>query len=188
MVIEQVQLADIEDAAYVPPGSAIVGRQVGNIMWRSPEAHAEGRVNKPSDIWSFGVVVSLISQSLERIFSDAVGQCVYAILKRLIFAVDKEELANGIEPLAVVLEHQISYFADGKGLDALMMHLGDSPWRQIFSAVLDGFDAANPRKPFSLWKNVDADFKDLIGGLMNFDPAQRLTAHEALAHRWFADI
>jgi hypothetical protein len=58
MVIKQVQLADIEDAAYVPPGSDIVGKQVGNWMWRSPEAHAQGRVNKPSDIFSFGVIVS----------------------------------------------------------------------------------------------------------------------------------
>ena len=59
MVIEQVQLADIEDATYVPPGSDIVGKQVGNWMWCSPEAHAQGRVNKPSDIFSFGVTVSL---------------------------------------------------------------------------------------------------------------------------------
>jgi hypothetical protein len=58
MVIEQVQLADIEDAAYVPPGYDIVGKQVGNWMWRSPEGHARGRINKPSDIFSFGVVVS----------------------------------------------------------------------------------------------------------------------------------
>jgi len=58
IVIEQVQLADIEDAAYVPPGCDIVGKQVGNCLWRSPEAHTQGRVNKPSDILSFGVVVS----------------------------------------------------------------------------------------------------------------------------------
>lgn len=58
VVIEQVQLADIEDAAYVPPGSDIIGKQVGNWIWRSPEAHAQGRVNKYSDIFSFGVVVS----------------------------------------------------------------------------------------------------------------------------------
>ena len=55
--IHQVQIADIEDAAYVPDHSAIVGRQVGNWMWRSPEAHASGLVHKPSDIFSFGVVV-----------------------------------------------------------------------------------------------------------------------------------
>jgi serine/threonine protein kinase len=57
--IQQVQIADIEDAAYVPDNCAIVGRQVGNWMWRSPEAHASAQVHKPSDIFSFGIVVSL---------------------------------------------------------------------------------------------------------------------------------
>jgi serine/threonine protein kinase len=55
--VRQVQIADIEDAAYVPDHSAIVGRQVGNWMWRSPEAHASGQVHQSSDIFSFGVVV-----------------------------------------------------------------------------------------------------------------------------------
>lgn len=59
--VGQVQVADIEDAAYVPDHSAIVGRQVGNWMWRSPEAHASGPVHKPSDMFSFGVVVSFFS-------------------------------------------------------------------------------------------------------------------------------
>ena len=56
-VIHQVQIADIDDAAYVPEGKAIVGRQMGNWMWRSPEAHAPARVQEPSDIFSFGIVV-----------------------------------------------------------------------------------------------------------------------------------
>jgi len=65
--IRQVLIADIEDAAYVPDHSAIVGRQVGNWMWRSPEAHASGYVHKPSDIFSFGVVVSVVpSNSVHR--------------------------------------------------------------------------------------------------------------------------
>ncbi len=58
--VRQIQIADIEDAAYVPDDCAIVGRQVGNWMWRSPEAHAAGQVHKPSDIFSFGVVVSFV--------------------------------------------------------------------------------------------------------------------------------
>ncbi len=56
-VVEQVQLADLEDSAHVPPDCDIVGKQAGNWMWRSPEAHASGPVNKPSDMFSFGVVV-----------------------------------------------------------------------------------------------------------------------------------
>ena len=58
--VRQVQIADLEDAAYVPDNCAIIGRQVGNWMWRSPEAHSSGQVQKPSDIFSFGVVVSLV--------------------------------------------------------------------------------------------------------------------------------
>ena len=56
-IIHKVQLGDLEDSAHVPPGSSIRGRQVGNQNWRSPEAHAEGRVNTPSDMFSFGIVV-----------------------------------------------------------------------------------------------------------------------------------
>jgi hypothetical protein len=59
MVIEHANLADLEDATYVPPGSDNVDKQVGNLMLRSQEAHPQGRVNKPSDIFSFGVVVSI---------------------------------------------------------------------------------------------------------------------------------
>lgn len=58
MEISQVQLADLEDSAHVPPDCDIVGKQAGNWMWRSPEAHASGPVNKPSDMFSFGIVVS----------------------------------------------------------------------------------------------------------------------------------
>ncbi|KAF2803431.1 uncharacterized protein BDZ99DRAFT_526780 [Mytilinidion resinicola] len=44
VVVEQVQVADVEDAAYVPDDCVIEGRQIGNYMWRSPEAHASGQV------------------------------------------------------------------------------------------------------------------------------------------------
>lgn len=61
ILIKRVQLGDLEDAAYIPPGSAMIGKQAGNSMWRSPEAHAKSPVNKPSDIFSFALVVSLDS-------------------------------------------------------------------------------------------------------------------------------
>lgn len=110
------------------------------------------------------------------------------MLKKVIFAVSEEELGEGEEKLAVVLERQISYFADLDGLNGLLKHLGESPWCEIFKVIRDGFNKDNPRKPVSLWTGIDADFKDLIGGLTNFDPAKSLTAHEALAHRWFREI
>jgi serine/threonine protein kinase len=58
VTVEQVQIADLEDAAYVPNDSVIRGRQVGNWMWRSPEAHVSAEVHTPSDMFSFGLVVS----------------------------------------------------------------------------------------------------------------------------------
>ncbi|RMD42378.1 hypothetical protein DV735_g2739, partial [Chaetothyriales sp. CBS 134920] len=165
--VEHVQIADLEDAAYVPDDCAIVGRQAGNWMWRSPEAHASGQVQKPSDIFSFGVV------------------CIYAVTKTVIFAVDEEELKEGEDKLAVVLERQLSYFADGiDDLEGLLQYLGDdSPWVRIFTIIAEGFGEDFPRRPFSLWRGVDPDFKDLVGKMTNIDPRRRITAHEALGHR-----
>jgi hypothetical protein len=53
-------------------------------------------------------------------------ECIYVITKEVIFAVKKEDLGEGEEPLAVILKRQISYFADKKGLNQLLKHLGDS--------------------------------------------------------------
>lgn len=64
IIVERVQLADLEDAAHIPPGSHMIGKQAGNWMWRSPEAHARGPVNKPSDIFSFALVVSFYAHKL----------------------------------------------------------------------------------------------------------------------------
>ena len=119
-----------------------------------------------------------------------VPQCVFAVTKRVIFAVDKDELEEGVEVLAIVLERQVSYFSDDDGFNGLMKHLGDSPWCEIFRVTHDGFSETQPRRPVSKWEgdDIDADFRDLISGLTNFDPAKRITAHEALPHRWFADV
>jgi len=54
--IDGVSLSDTEDAARVNNGEAIFC-QVGNVLWRSPEAQTGTRVGKASDVWSFGVTV-----------------------------------------------------------------------------------------------------------------------------------
>jgi serine/threonine protein kinase len=59
VIVGRVQLCDLEDAAYIAPWFHIVGKQAGNWMWRSPEAHARGPVDKLSDIFSFALVVSV---------------------------------------------------------------------------------------------------------------------------------
>ena len=117
-------------------------------------------------------------------------QCIYAVLQKVIFAVAEDGLENedAGEIHTEILKRQISYFADEDGLNALLENLDDSYFGRVFWGLGAGVNEKNPRKPFSRWENVDADFGDLIGGLTNFDPAKRLTAHQALAHRWFADV
>lgn len=52
----------------------------------------------------------------------------------------------------------------------------------------DGFNKDNLRRLFSLWKGVNEDFKNLIYAITNFDPEKRITAREALVHKWFESV
>jgi len=60
-IVEQVQIIDLENAAYLPKFRCIKRMLAGNDDWRSPEAHFKGQLNKPTDIFSFGIVVSALS-------------------------------------------------------------------------------------------------------------------------------
>jgi serine/threonine protein kinase len=101
--------------------------------------------------------------------------------------VAKEELGEGEDKLAIVIERQLSYFSDWESLQGLRQHLGDSSWTQIFDMIALSFGEENPRAPLALWKDIDPEFKDLVGKLTTVDPKRRITAHEALSHRWFTD-
>jgi hypothetical protein len=57
--IKQVQIIDLENAAYLSKGRCIKGMLPGNDSWRSPEGHFKGELNKPADIFSFAAVVGL---------------------------------------------------------------------------------------------------------------------------------
>ncbi|KAF3492029.1 uncharacterized protein GIQ15_01546 [Arthroderma uncinatum] len=171
VTIKRVQLADIEDSAIVPPDCDILGKAVGNWMWRSPEAHVNARVNTPSDMFSFGIV------------------CICAVLKHVILAVDAKTLPEGVEVQAIVLQRQLSYFSNSDSTTAFLKHICDeSPWRKVIDVLWNGFDETTPREPFALWKDVDPVFKDLIAGLTDLDPKKRLTAQGALDHPWFKGI
>ena len=58
------------------------------------------------------------------------------MIKRVIFAVDDQELAPEGELLAVVLERQISHFADDDRLNGLLRHLAEkNPCCQGFEVL-----------------------------------------------------
>lgn len=56
--IGKVLITDLEDAVKLGPGRVLQGAVLGNFMWRSPEAHAKGPMELPSDMFAFGIVVS----------------------------------------------------------------------------------------------------------------------------------
>ncbi|KAH3916541.1 hypothetical protein HBH56_060020 [Parastagonospora nodorum] len=175
VVIEKVQISDLENAAYLPKPRCIKGMLAGNDNWRSPEGHFKGELNKPSDLYSFGLV------------------CIYAILGRVILGPDddfKLHESKGALPAFIRLQRQISYFGDKEGLNGLMKHVGDEETKCEVLGMLWEERAADciPYVPFSEWPDVDSTFKDLIRGLNNLDPSQRLTARQALEHPWFNGI
>ncbi len=64
-MLEKIQLTDLDNAVYLPNGRYIKGIAAGNENWRSPEAFFRGKVSKPTDIFSFGIVVSAHVQSFD---------------------------------------------------------------------------------------------------------------------------
>ena len=70
----------------------------------------------------------------------------------------------------------------------MLRYLGDSPWAQIFTVIAEGFNEEFPREPFTLWKGIEPEFRDLVSRMTNVDPERRITAQEALLHPWFSDV
>ncbi|KAI5373356.1 hypothetical protein J4E82_008001 [Alternaria postmessia] len=175
VVVEQVQISDLENAAYLPKPRCIKGMLAGNDDWRCPEGHLKGELNKPSDSYSFGLV------------------CIYAVLGRVILGRDDDfrlHVSKGALPALIRLQRQISYFGDKEGLNGLMKHVGDEEVNFEVLEMLWEERAADyiPYVPFSEWTGVDLAFKDLIRGLNNLDPSRRLTACQTLDHPWFEGV
>ncbi|EUC45298.1 hypothetical protein COCMIDRAFT_5499 [Bipolaris oryzae ATCC 44560] len=175
ILVKKVQVNDFENAGYIPKPRCVKGMLAGNNNWRSPEANFRGTLNKPTDLFSFGLV------------------CIYAILGRIILGCDADfefHESKGIPPICIRLPRQITYFGDQEGLNGLMKHFSDEETkREILGMHWKARMADNhPYVPFSEWTGVDSTFKDLIRGLNNLDPSRRLTARQALEHPWFEGV
>ena len=76
------------------------------------------------DLSALPFVLSILScfvvLSLTRI------QCMYAVYKRVLFAVGPGELEGGEETLATAPEYQISYFTDWKRLEGFLTCLSEN--------------------------------------------------------------
>jgi serine/threonine protein kinase len=163
----------------------------GNDNWRSPEGHFKGELNKPADLYSFGLVVRVQTEPKQRrSTADMHDECVYAVLGRVVLGHDDDfqlHEANGALPQLIRLQRQVSYFGDKEGMSGLMKHVGDE---EINCRLLDMlWEERNadyiPYVPFAEWADVDSSFKDLVLGLTSLDPLKRATARQALEHPWF---
>ncbi|KAM5443600.1 RIBULOSE-phosphate 3-epimerase [Microsporum ferrugineum] len=169
--VKRAQIGDLEMGSMIPPSLNVRGARLGNPMWRSLESHAAARINTPSDIFSFGLV------------------CIYTMLRKIIFHTDGECTSNA-EKERIIVKRLLSHFGDGPGLVGLLEHLEDdsAEWRDILVAVVDEFTPDDPRKPFSMWDDVDETFRDIVGRMTSLDPARRTTAKDALEHPWIQGI
>ncbi len=99
--------------------------------------------------------------------------------------------AQGVQPILVRLQRQVSYFGDQEGVNGLLKHIGefDTQCQVLRMLWEDRSGEKIPYKPFSEWQDVgDAAFKHLIRGLTCLDPTKRVTARQALEHPWFAGL
>ena len=55
--IERVALSDL-DCALKLNGDKLLNHRIGNVMWRSPEGQAGKGIGKPSEVFSFGLMVN----------------------------------------------------------------------------------------------------------------------------------
>ncbi|KAM5475982.1 hypothetical protein MauCBS54593_000665 [Microsporum audouinii] len=167
MDIKSVQIADLEDTVLLPAGNWIKGTMCGNAIWRSPESWCRARQNISSDIFSFGIVM------------------IYVMADEMVFHVGKDKL-EAEDSWRHVLRRHVSYFADEDGLNGFLKHTGkENPFYERFVALASSFGPGKGRQPFQTWNYIDPDLRDLVGKMTSLDPVRRITAGEALEHRWF---
>ncbi|KAK4211851.1 CTD kinase subunit alpha, partial [Rhypophila decipiens] len=158
--------ASVLDGSYM----ARMGFPAGAPRSRSPESHLRLPWGQPTDIWSFGNLLSLhtSSRAPHNLYSDigAHEQPDFTesqkILRKMYhcFGPFPESLVAGVE--------------DDNMLDALVRIHALPGSATLFSEV-------SPRE-------VPVADRDFILRIMKFDPEERPTAAELLADEWFAEV
>lgn len=110
---------------------------------------------------------------------------IYVMVNEMVFRVSDDQL-NASDSWRYILRRHISYFADEDGLNGFLQHIGkENPFYERLVSLTNSFTSEDLRQPFHSWDYVEQDLKDLVGKMTNLDPTRRITAREALEHRWF---
>jgi len=200
LVVTATKIADIDNAVHLSKGQAIYAT-VGNIYWRSPEAQLGAGISKPTDVFSFGLVVSSFS-TCTRLYTHNVSsnstriQCIHVMLRINILSFTQEELQPDVDTGPQVMDRIIRYF--GLVPDALFHNIPDQ-WRQILQVLNDSYCNEESLEPFSEWgqtvfpilgtdpnfEYLDSGFKRFIERMMSMDPDKRATVEELLDDPWW---
>lgn len=110
---------------------------------------------------------------------------IYVMLNRMVFLPPKEQL-DSQHAWRHSLRRHISYFGDEDNLNEFLQHIGTkNTYFDGLVSISSSFGIDDPRRPFRLWQDVDPDFRDLVCEMTSLGPEQRITARQALEHRWF---
>lgn len=112
-------------------------------------------------------------------------EMIYVMVNEMVFRVSDDEM-NSVDSWRYILGRHISYFADEDSLNGFLEHIGEeNPFYERLIDLANRFGPGNPRQPFQRWSYVEPELRDLVGKMTNLDPTKRITAIEALHHRWF---
>lgn len=110
---------------------------------------------------------------------------IYVMVNEMVFRVSDDQLRSE-DSWRHILRRHVSYFADEDSLNEFLQHIGkENVFYERFVSIVSSFTPGNFRQPFETWDYVEPDLRDLIGKMTNLNPKRRITAREALRHRWF---
>ncbi|PCG92481.1 Hypothetical protein PENO1_088530 [Penicillium occitanis (nom. inval.)] len=145
--VEKAALSDFDCSLHLE-GEKLLNAGIGNVMWRSPEAHIGKGIGKPSDVFSYGLL------------------CLYVITGVETLRLDFDELQEaGIEPEMEIMSRLITLF--GPVDPELVAHINEEQWGPILTELSEATTRGDPNMRFDRWTehvfpNLNAETKRVI--------------------------